>query len=91
MHLSRAGEKGDRSFISSKLISEDAVGMCVKVSGLEGLQVDQFLGDGVSLDEEEFAEICKVMEDDQPLNWGILFIYESFDVSKVDVVQLDCA
>ena len=39
--------------------------MCVKVSGLEGLQVDQILGDGVSLDEEEFAEICKVMEDDQ--------------------------
>jgi hypothetical protein len=65
VHLSRAGEKGDRSFISSKLISEDAVGMCVKVSGLEGLQVDQVLGDGVSLDEEEFAEICKVMEDDQ--------------------------
>jgi len=41
------------------------MGPCIKVSGLEGLQPDQSLGDGVTLDEEEFAEILKVMEDDQ--------------------------
>ena len=138
---------GEKSIISSKLLSDEALGICVKVTGLEGLQTDQvrgvrggsimawarrrvdcwpffacgpccehakhrfrihsdtamlltslagrsvfqpdaadcshfdctcsalrktlqqqILGDGVTLNEEEFAEILKVMEDDQVLN-----------------------
>jgi hypothetical protein len=34
-------DKGSRSIISSKLMSDEGVAVCVKLSGLEGIQPDQ--------------------------------------------------
>jgi transcriptional regulator CtsR len=39
--MCRIEDKGDRTIISSKLIPDEAMGVCVKLTGLEGIQTEQ--------------------------------------------------
>lgn len=41
LRMCRIEDKGDRTIISSKLIPDEAMGVCVKLTGLEGIQTDQ--------------------------------------------------
>jgi len=41
----RIDDKGDKTITASKLVADEGMGPCIKVSGLEGLQPDQVIVD----------------------------------------------
>jgi hypothetical protein len=53
---------GDASIISSKLLSDEALGICVKVTGLEGLQTDQVSRRHSMIGENVFQENVQIRE-----------------------------